>query len=87
MEVIVTKKTKKEFEFEIIGDKTIFNPLKQKLLENKDVDYAGWNVEHPLLSNPIFCVRVKKGDAREALKNAIADIKRDIEDVKGQLEE
>jgi len=87
MEVIVIKKTKKEFEFEIIGDKTIFNPLKQKLLKNSDVDYAGWNIEHPLLSNPKFCIRVKKGDAREILKQAIGDIKRDIEDVKGQLEE
>ncbi len=87
MEVMIIKNTKKEFEFEIIGDKTIFNPLKQKLLENKDVEYAGWNVEHPLLSNPRFSVRTKNGEAREILKNAIAELKKDIEDVRGQLEE
>ncbi len=86
MEIMFIKNTKKEIEFEIIGDKTILNPLKQKLLKNKDVAYAGWNVEHPLLSNPRFSVRVKKGDAKEILKQAIGDIKKDIEDVKGQLE-
>ncbi|MEA2053808.1 MAG: RpoL/Rpb11 RNA polymerase subunit family protein [Candidatus Thermoplasmatota archaeon] len=87
MEVVITKDKKKEFEFEIIGDSTILNLLKKKLLENKDVDYAGWSIEHPLLSNPKFYVRVKKGEAKEIVKKVISDIKKDIEEVKGQLEE
>ncbi len=87
MEVIVKRKTKKEFEFEIIADKTILNPLKQRLLKNKDVDYAGWSIEHPLLTNPKFRVRIKKGNADEIVKKAINDIKNDLEDIKGKLEE
>jgi len=87
MEIIVKKETKKEIEFEIIGEKTILNPLKQRLLSNKDVDYAGWNTGHPLLANPEFYVRVKKGNAREIVKQAINDLKSDIEEMKGQLTE
>jgi len=86
MEIIVKKETDKEIEFEIIGEKTILNPLKQKLLGNKDVDYAGWNTGHPLLANPEFYVRVKKGNAREVVRKAIKDLKNDIEDIKGYLE-
>lgn len=87
MEIIVKKETKKEIELEIIGGNTILNPLKQELLRNKEVDYAGWDAGHPLLANPKFYVRVKKGNAREIVKKAISDLKKNIEEIKSQVEE
>lgn len=87
MEIVVKKNTKKEIEFEIIEENTILNPLKQKLLMNEDVEYAEWSVEHPLLSNPIFYVRVKKGEAKEAVKKAIKELKEEIDTLRKTLEE
>ena len=87
MEVIVKKETKKEFEFEVIENDTILNPLKQRLLTNKDVEYAEWSVDHPLLSNPTFYVRVKKGEAKQAVKKAIKELKEDIDTLRKKLEE
>lgn len=87
MEIKIKKESKREFEFEIINEKTILNPLKQKLLENEDVEYAEWDVKHPLTSNPEFYVRVKKGDAKEIVKKAIKELKKDIKEIQNQLEE
>ncbi|HEC76660.1 MAG TPA: DNA-directed RNA polymerase subunit L [Thermoplasmatales archaeon] len=87
MEIKIKKESKKEIEFEIINEKTILNPLKQKLLEYEDVEYAEWEVKHPLISNPEFYVRVKKGDAKEIVKKAIKELKKSIEELQNQLEE
>jgi len=87
MEIKVKKESKKELEFEVIKEKTILNPLKQKLLEYEEVEYAEWNVPHPLVGNPEFYVRVSKGNAREIVKKAIKELKEEIEELMAQLEE
>jgi len=87
MEVKIKKESDKELEFEVIKEKTILNPLKQKLLEYDEVEYAEWRVEHPLISNPEFYVRVKKGNVKEIVKKAINELKEEIENLLQQLEE
>ena len=87
MEIKIIKERNKEIEFEIIGEKTILNPLKQKLLEYDEVEYAEWTVKHPLVKNPRFYLKVKKGEARKVIKKAIDDIKKDIAELQKQLEE
>ena len=87
MEVKIKKESNKELEFEVIKEKTILNPLKQKLLEYDEVEYAEWRVEHPLISNPEFYVRVKKGNVKEIVKKAINELKEEIENLLQQLEE
>ncbi|MGC9554053.1 MAG: RpoL/Rpb11 RNA polymerase subunit family protein [Thermoplasmatota archaeon] len=86
MEVNVVKDTKREFVFEIIADKTILNPLKQRLLVHKDVDYAGWDIQHPLLSNPTFYLRVKKGSAKELALQALQELQQDLAHLQDSLE-
>jgi len=86
MEVVIKKSTKKEIEFEVIDENTILNPLKEKLLMNKDVEYAEWTVEHPLLSNPKFYVRVKKREAKEIVREAIEELKEEIDTLRESLE-
>jgi len=86
MEIKIKKENEKEIEFELIGEKTILNPLKQKLLQYEDVEYAEWRVEHPLISNPEFYLRVSKGNAKKILKRAIKEIKNDIEELQKCLE-
>ena len=87
MEVKIKKESDKELEFEVIKEKTILNPLKQKLLEYDEVEYAEWRVEHPLISNPEFYVRVKKGNVKKIVKKAINELKEEIENLLQQLEE
>ncbi|MCD6171951.1 MAG: DNA-directed RNA polymerase subunit L [Thermoplasmata archaeon] len=87
MKIEIKKENDKEIEFEVIKEKTILNPLKQKLLEYDEVEFAEWKVEHPLIGNPEFYLRVKKGSAKKILKKAIEDIKRNIDELRNQLEE
>jgi DNA-directed RNA polymerase subunit L len=48
------------------------NLLQKKLLENEEVDQAGYDVPHPLASNPVIYVRMKaNGNPKEALLEAV----------------
>lgn len=87
MEVKVIEETGDEFVFEVIAEKTILNPLKERLLAYEQVDYAGWNVSHPMLSNPRFTLRVHDGDPRGIVITATKEIQDDLADLKEQLEE
>lgn len=49
-----------EMEVEVLGEnETFLNPIKQKLLADKDVDVAEYVIEHPLLSVPRIYFRTK----------------------------
>ena len=87
MEVKIKKDNGKEIEFEVIGEKTLLNPLKNKLLQYDEVEFAEWRVSHPLIGNPEFYLRVKKGKARNFLKKAIEELKKDLKELLNQLEE
>ena len=87
MEIKIKKENNKEIEFEVIKEKTILNPLKNKLLKYDEVEFAEWKVEHPLMSNPEFYLRIKKGKAKDILKKAIEEIKKDLKNLTKQLEE
>ncbi len=64
---------KPEFmKFEVIGESHGFcNVLRRILIEDPYVVFAGYSLEHPLLSNPIMSVRTQDKPAKEALKEAL----------------
>ena len=63
MKINVMKKTDNELKIELVGaTHGICNLLAKRLLEDKTVDFAGYDVPHPLASNPTIYVRTK-GDA------------------------
>jgi DNA-directed RNA polymerase subunit L len=76
MKVNVLKKTSNELRIEIEGaGHTVCNLLQKKILEEKGVDLAGYDIPHPLTPNAIIYVRTKgtaKPDQvlRDALENA-----------------
>lgn len=74
MKVKVLKKEANEFRIEVDGaGHTVCNVVQGKLLENENVDLAGYDVPHPLASNPVIYVRTKgKVKPEEILKEAIA---------------
>jgi DNA-directed RNA polymerase subunit L len=76
MNVKVLKKTANELKIEVEGiGHGLCNLIQKRLLEEEDVDLAGYDLPHPLASNPIIYVRTKgrvkpKDILLRALKNA-----------------
>ena len=60
LKIKVLKKTANELKIEVEGAEHGFcNLLQKKILEDERVDLAGYDVPHPLASNPVFYVRMK----------------------------
>ncbi len=60
MKIKVLKKTANELKIEVEGaEHGLCNLLQKKLLEDESVDLAGYDVPHPLASNPVIYVRMK----------------------------
>ncbi len=77
MKIKVLKKSENELKIEIEGGTHgICNLLQKRLLEDKTVDFAGYDVPHPLASNPIIYVRMKGNcKAEDALIKAVEKIR------------
>jgi len=73
LKVNVVKRTKNELKIEVEGvGHTIGNLLQKKLLEEADVDLAGYDVPHPLSSSSTIYIRTKgKVKPEQVLKDAI----------------
>ena len=53
-------KTDHEMEIEVHGEnETLLNPIKQALLNDKDIDFAEYIIEHPSLAVPKIFIRTK----------------------------
>ena len=77
MKIKVITKSGKELKIEIEGGTHgICNLLAKRLLEDKTVEFAGYDVPHPLASNPIIYIRMK-GTAKpeEALVRAVEKVR------------
>jgi len=67
------KKTPSELKIEVEGvGHTLCNLLQKRLLEDENVDLAGYDIPHPLASNSVIYVRTK-GDVKpeKALLKAV----------------
>ena len=60
LKIKVLKKQKNELKIEVEGaGHGLCNLLQKKLLEDERVDLAGYDVPHPLASNPVIYIRMK----------------------------
>jgi DNA-directed RNA polymerase subunit L len=77
MKVKVLKKSENELKIEIQGSSHgLCNLLQKRLLEDKRVDFAGYDVPHPLASSPIIYLRMKGSNKPEdALIAAVEKVK------------
>ncbi|MGA3404284.1 MAG: DNA-directed RNA polymerase subunit L [Candidatus Bathyarchaeia archaeon] len=77
MEVKVLQKTKNELKIEIVGeDHTFCNLLQNVLLQDKNVEIAGYDQPHPLIRSSIVYVRTKRDVSPEKIMlSALANIK------------
>lgn len=82
MKVNVLSKTASEIKVEIEGvSHGLCNLLQKKLLEDKRVDMAGYDVPHPLASNPVIFVRMKGAAKPEDALITAAEKAREANDV------
>jgi len=76
MKLKVLKKGKNKLKIEIIGEgHTFCNSLRKELWNDKDVTVAGYNIEHPLVSNPVLTLETGKKDPKKVLEAAIKRLK------------
>ena len=76
MEIKVLKNTGVELKIEVGGEgHTFCNLLQSTLLEDEDVDMAGYDIPHPLVSSPTLYIRVKgKESPSKVLEKALKKI-------------
>jgi DNA-directed RNA polymerase subunit L len=75
MKVNVLKKTSNELRIEIEGaGNTVCNLLQKKILEQKGVDLAGYDIPHPLTPNAIIYIRTKStAKPEQVLRDALGN--------------
>ncbi len=73
----ILKKTANELKIEIEGEGHTFgNVLQKALLEDDTIEMAGYNIKHPLISNPTVYLRTKEKRKPEvALRDAAKKIR------------
>ena len=76
MELRILSQSKNELEVEVLGEnETLLNPVKQALLGDKDVEFAEYIIEHPMLSVPKIFLRTKGNTKPETvLKRTIKSV-------------
>jgi DNA-directed RNA polymerase subunit L len=76
VEVKVLSKSKNELRIEIVGeDHTFCNLLQNVLLEDKNIEIAGYDQAHPLIRSSIVYLRTKREASPEkTLLNALTSI-------------
>ena len=87
--------------FKIIDDKTleltfevkdeshgVFNALRHVLMQDPDVEYAVYNIDHPLTGKPQMTIKTKRGKRpRSVLKKAAEELQKESSDFKQLIDE
>ncbi len=69
--------------FKVNGEThTLFNALRIELLNDKDVEFAAYKIEHPLFDRIEFVVRTKTSDPVDAIRKAVNRIRRCLSTMK-----
>ena len=73
-------------ELELGGvDHSLAQFLAEKIGEDKDVEFASYKLEHPIVAEPKLYVRMKKGDAMKLVLEKLEEVKKEVTDFKTQF--
>lgn len=88
MELNILEESKKRMVFELKGESHTFcNALKEALWKTKGVEIASYRIEHPLIRIPKFIIETKGIEPREALKKAVAELRKTGKEFKKEVAE
>ncbi len=81
MKLDILKNEKNFVEFKIEGERhTLPNLLKQKLLENKDVEFVSYILDHPMDTSAKFVLKTTGKSPKKVLEDAAKEIEEDLDD-------
>jgi DNA-directed RNA polymerase subunit L len=77
LKINIVKKSGNELKIELVGSTHgLCNLIAKRLLEDKTVEFAGYDVPHPLASSPYIYIRMKgKSKPEDALLRAIEKVR------------
>lgn len=89
MDIEVLTDKKLELEIVLHGEKHgLCNALRKILMEDDDVQYAVYGIDHPLIGEPIMTIKTKqKKVARNSLRKASETLKDKTEEFKSLVEQ
>lgn len=89
MEIEVLTDKKLELEIVLHGeDHALCNVIRKILMEDDDVQYAVYAIDHPLIGEPIMTIKTKqKKVARNSLKKAAETLKDQTQEFKSLIEQ
>jgi len=86
LEIKIEEKTDRKLKFVADGEThTLFNALRMALLEDEDVLFVAYKLEHPLKQRVIFVLQTKKGDPVEAIDRALKKLKEKFDEFKKNM--
>ncbi len=86
MEVKILINEKNTLELELAGgDQSLAQLLAERLNEDKDVEFASFKVEHPIIGNPKVFMRTKKGEPAKIVLEKLAEIKKEVSEFRSQF--
>ena len=81
MQVKFLKKDKNHLEFLLIGERhTLPNLLRNQLLQDPDVSFASYTLDHPLATEAKFILKTGSKAAKTVLNKALSDIESELTD-------
>jgi len=88
MNIKILDKRTNELRLEIEGEgHTFCNVLQKALLEDETIEMAGYDIPHPLISNPIIYVRTKgRRHPETALREAAENIRTQSKEFQASFE-
>ena len=86
MKIEVLKNEKDSVEFKLDGERHTFpNLLKQKLLDNKDVAFVSYVLDHPLEHSARFALKTNGKSPKKILEEAAKEIEADLDDFSAKI--
>jgi DNA-directed RNA polymerase subunit L len=81
MAVHVLRKEKDVIELELEDiDQSLAQILAEKLNEDKDVEFAAFKVEHPLIGKPRIYLKTRKGDPAKLIESKLEMIRKEVQE-------
>jgi len=89
MKLNILERGKNELRVELIGEgHTFCNALQSALLKDETIEFSGYRIPHPLVSQPVFFIRTKgERDPVEALTDAAKKLKQELEEIGKSFQE
>ncbi len=73
-------------EIEIDGEEhSLPNALREILIEEKDVEFAAYRIDHPTIGKPVLYLRTKSKKAADVLEWAIGKLKKMAGEFKAEM--